>query len=80
MSWLQIAKELRSVVEHARQASVVHLASDVLPNMPTDATAYIQSIEDTAAVADQLVQDYINLHTYVSTVDWVMMGHCNVWG
>lgn len=75
MSWLQIADELRTVVKRARQASLVHLASEALPNMPTDATAYIQSIESTAEAATQLVQDYDNLYTYVHSVEWVVIDH-----
>lgn len=55
---LQIAVELRRVVRHARQASVVHLAPEALPNMPTDVKAYIQSIEDAASAATQLVRDF----------------------
>ena len=60
-------------MKHARKASVVHLASEALPKMPTDVTAYIQSIENTAEAATQLVQDYESLTTYVYSVDWVMI-------
>ena len=79
MSWLQIADELRAVVKHARQATVVHLASEALPKMSTDAAAYIHIIEDTAEAASKLVDDYEGLHTYAYSADGVMLGHCTVW-
>ena len=78
-AWPQIADELKSVVNNARQASLVHLATDALPDMPTDATAYIQVVEETAHAAAQLALDFDGLTRYVYCLQWALLAHCIAW-
>lgn len=59
-------------MKEARQASLVHLAHDALPDLPTEAKAYIQRIEDTATAVKHLAHDYDTLDTYVHSVGHVM--------
>ena len=71
---MQIAAELHAVVREARQASLVHLAPEALPNMPRDPVSFIQRVEDTAVALHLLGDDYDTVTTYVNFVNQNLLG------